>query len=214
MYYNPAKSTSIPELIQSVGRLCGRNKGKSHLHLHTTNKVATALWNGVHFTNEAINRAIASPLMNLAGEEMSFGDSIKSVPMLKKKMPVGRNLTNKIKVLKKDFNQVTKDDGGESLESYKYKVVAEPVDKIVDGDLEGDEIFICKDDLPPTNHELYDYAVNFLKKNKNTWIKKATIFTTQRNQNTTQHWAKYSKTEGKQGLFIRKKMNNWEMKYI
>ena len=131
MYYNPAASTSIPELIQSVGRLCGRNKGKSHLHLHTTKKVATALWNGVHFTNEAINRAIASPLMNLAGEEMSFGDSIKSVPMLKKKMPVGRNLTNKVNVLKRDFNQVSKDDGGESLDSYKYKFVEEQVDKPV-----------------------------------------------------------------------------------
>ena len=220
MYYNPSTSTSIPELIQSVGRLCGRNKGKSHLHLHTTNKVATVLWNGVHFTNEAINRAIASPLMNLAGEEMSFGDSIKSVPMLKKKMPVGRNLTNKIKVSKRDFNQVSNDDGGESLESYKYKVVKEHVEteqvvKVVHSNLDGEEIFICKDDLPNTQHEIYyDYAVNILKKNKNTWVKKSTIFTTQLIQNRTQHWAKYSKTEGKQGLFIRKNMNNWEMKYV
>jgi len=52
----------------------------------------------VHFTNEAINRAIASPLMNLAGEEMSFGDSIKSVPMLKAKMPVGREVLPLINV--------------------------------------------------------------------------------------------------------------------
>jgi hypothetical protein len=43
--------------------------------------------------------------MNL-GEEMSFGDSIKSVPMLKTKMPVCRDLTSKIKVLKKDFTKI------------------------------------------------------------------------------------------------------------
>jgi hypothetical protein len=69
--------------------------------------------------------------MNLAGEEMSFGDSIKSVPMLTTKMPdIKRSLTNKVKVLKRDFKQVSKDDGGESVESYKYKVVEEPVAKV------------------------------------------------------------------------------------
>jgi hypothetical protein len=36
--------------------------------------------------------------MNLAGEEMSFGDSIKSVPMLKAKMPVGREVLPLINV--------------------------------------------------------------------------------------------------------------------
>jgi hypothetical protein len=130
MYYNPAAGTPIPEMIQSAGRLCGLNKGKSHLHLHVTRKVADALWNGLNFTNEVINRAIASPLMNL-GEEMSFGDSIKSVPMLKTKMPVKRNLTSiKGIVVRKDFKLVSKDDGGESVESYKYKLVEEPVAKV------------------------------------------------------------------------------------
>ena len=131
LYYNPAACTPIPEMIHSASRLCGLNKGKSHLHLHVTRKVADALWNGFNFTNEVIKRAIASPLMNLDGEEMSFGDSIKSVPMLKTKMPVGRDLTNKVKVLKRDFNQVSKDDGGESVDSYKYKLVEEPVAKVV-----------------------------------------------------------------------------------
>jgi len=230
MYYNPAASTSIPEMIQSVGRLCGRNKGKSHLHLHVTRKVADALWNGLNFTNEVINRAIASPLMNLAGEEMSFGDSIKSVPMLTTKMPdIKRSLTNKVKVNKRDYKLVSKDDGGESVESYKYKVVEEPVAKVpkvdtpvveeqvvkvVDGDLDCEEIFICKDDLPQTHHELYDHAVNILKKKKNTWVKKSDIFTISKTLNMTWHWTKYSKSEGKQGLFLRKKMNILEMKYV
>ena len=34
MYYLPSASTSIPDLIQSTGRLCGRNRGKGSLELH------------------------------------------------------------------------------------------------------------------------------------------------------------------------------------
>ena len=54
---------------------------------------------------------------------MNFGDSIKGIPMLNKKMPVGRTLTNKVKVLKREFNLVAKNDGGASLEAYKYELV-------------------------------------------------------------------------------------------
>jgi len=89
--------------------------------------VATALWNGLNFTNEVINRAIASPLLDAAGEEKSFADSIKNIPMLKTKLPEKRDLTNKVKVNKRDFNLVSKNDGGESLESYKFELVEEPV---------------------------------------------------------------------------------------
>ena len=125
MYYNPAATTSIPEMIQSAGRLCGRNRGKSHLHLYVTLKVADALYNGFHFTNEAVTRAIASPLLNDEGQEQNFADSIKSIPMLNKKMPLKRKLTNKVKVLNKEFNLVKKDDGGKNLDSYKYELVEE-----------------------------------------------------------------------------------------
>ena len=130
MYYNPAKSTPIPEMTHSAGRLCGLNMYKSHLRLHTPMFVATALWNGLNFTNEVINRAIASPLLDAAGEEKSFADSIKNIPMLKTKLPEKRDLTNKVKVNKRDFNLVSKNDGGESLESYKFELVEEPVAKV------------------------------------------------------------------------------------
>jgi hypothetical protein len=130
MYYNPAKSTPIPEMTHSAGRLCGLNMYKSHLRLHTPMFVATALWNGLNFTNEVINRAIASPLLDAAGEEKSFADSIKSIPMLKTKLPEKRDLTNKVKINKRDFNLVSKNDGGESLESYKFELVEEPVAKV------------------------------------------------------------------------------------
>ena len=40
-------------------------------------------------------------------------------------MPVKRKLTNKVKVLNKEFNLVKKDDGGKNLDSYKYELVKE-----------------------------------------------------------------------------------------
>jgi hypothetical protein len=167
MYYNPSASTSIPEMIQSVGRLCGLNKGKSHLHLHVTHKVAEALWNGFNFTNEVINRAIASPLMNL-DEEMSFGDSIKSVPMLTTKMPdIKRSLTNKVKVNKRDYKLVSKDDGGESVESYKYKVVEEPVTKVPKVDTPDDKVDAT---FSPSLPRLGETNMNCLKRNLKEYV--------------------------------------------
>ena len=122
MYYNPSKSTPIPEMIQSAGRLCGRNRGKApNLILHTTKKVSEALYNGFHFTNEAIMRAIASPLMLENGFEANFKESICSVPMNNKKAPKARKLTSKVKSNKSDFNIVRKEDGGFSVDEYKYK---------------------------------------------------------------------------------------------
>ena len=128
MYYNPAKTTPIPDMIQSAGRLCGRNRGKApNLILHTTKKVSEALYNGFHFTNEAIERAIAGPLMLENGDEASFKESLCSIPMNKKKVPTSRKLTSKVKTCKSDFNIVIKEDGGHSLDNYKYKNFIEEV---------------------------------------------------------------------------------------
>lgn len=127
MYYIPARNTPIHEIIQSAGRLCGRNRSMSHLHLHTPMKVAEALYNGFHFMDEVIARAIAQPLME-ATEELSFSKSILAVRMNKRKMPVGRELTGKVKVRKTDFNltrSVTDVDGGRDIVTYKYKTVDE-----------------------------------------------------------------------------------------
>ena len=103
---------------------------------------------------------------------------------------------------------MTASDDDEETNSFIPNKIAD------DGNLNEEEIFICKYDLPQTHHELYDHAVNILKKKKNTWVKKSSIFTTQMLQNRTQHWMNYSKSEGTQGLFLRKKTNNWEMKYV
>ena len=120
MYYVPAASTPIPEMIQSCGRLCGKNKGKSHLDLHTTKETADAIYSGFHFTNEVINRAIASPFYRGDMEE-SFAESVKAVKMNKKKMPIKRSMTTKVKVIKRDWALVSGNDGGMPLDKYKYK---------------------------------------------------------------------------------------------
>ena len=121
MYYNPAASTPISEQIQNVGRLTGRNKGKSHLHLHCTNKVANALFYGYHFCNEIIDRAKEKPLLD-DGNEVQFSESVKSIQMNKKKFPVGRKLCTKAEINRGDFNLVNNDDGGKNIEEYKYKI--------------------------------------------------------------------------------------------
>ena len=120
MYYTPSKTTAIPEMIHGAGRLCGRNKNGSHLHLYVTEKVAQALFSGYNFTNEIIARALAAPLREM-DEECSFAKSLKSVMMNKRKMPIGRDITTKVKVLKKDFNLTSRvNDGGKDIKEYKY----------------------------------------------------------------------------------------------
>jgi hypothetical protein len=149
MYYNPAASTPISEQIQNVGRLTGRNKGKSHLHLHCTKKVANALFYGYHFCNEIIDRAKETPLLN-NGVEVQFSESVKSIQMNKKKFPIGRKLCAKAEIIKSDFNLVNNDDGGKNIEEYKYRIdiieINEQIGKLkktetkIDGEIDGVKI--------------------------------------------------------------------------
>ena len=121
MYYVPAISTPVPELIQSTGRLCGRNKGKSHLILNCTLKVAQALYNGLNFTYESLYRAVDSTSKD---SKETLKESMMKIPMERKKLPVGRNLTTKVKVNKNEFNLVKENDGGfEFDEAYKFNRV-------------------------------------------------------------------------------------------
>jgi hypothetical protein len=117
MYYNPAKKTSIPTMWQETGRLTGRNKGKSHLHLHCTKKVAHALYNGFNFTNEAVARGVQNPLL-IDEEEQTLFKTMKSVTMTNAKFPKNRPITCKASVKKRDFNLVKGYDGGIGLEKY------------------------------------------------------------------------------------------------
>jgi hypothetical protein len=129
MYYLPAANTPVPEIIQSVGRLFGRNRGKGPLRLHAPLNVIDALFKGFNFTNEVIDRAIASPLIE-NGEEKSFAESLKSIPMNKDKVPpASRKLVTKANVKKSDFNLVKGKDGGLPMTKYQYKT--EEVEEII-----------------------------------------------------------------------------------
>ena len=159
MYYNPSKSTPIPEMIQSCGRLCGRNKGKSHLYLHCTKLVADALYKGFFFTNEIIERAIKNPLIH-ENEEVSFSKSIKEVSMNNQKFPKGRNITCKIIIKKKDFNLVKNVDNGYNLEAYKYTNEDEECDEELNQDI-SDEI---KSSLKEIGNEEFKRLISMFKK--------------------------------------------------
>jgi hypothetical protein len=142
MYYNPASKTSIPTMWQETGRLTGRNKGKSHLHLHCTKRVADSLYNGINFTNEAITRGIENPFF-LKGEEQTLFESIKNVTMLNKKFPKYRNIVTKAPVKRKDFKLVRKNDGGKSLENYKYNT--DELDEFEDCEADAEEKEVIDD---------------------------------------------------------------------
>ena len=165
MYYNASKTASIPDMIQSCGRLCGRNRGKSHLYLHVTKRVADALYDGFNFTSEIVTRAIASPLIE-DGEEVNFSKSMLSVAMNNKKYPIGRKLVSKVDVKKNNFNLVKTDDGGKKLEEYNYKLFKE---KEKDGESK-EEIGKDKDDDEIDDVKLK--KLNNAYKNKNGKLRK------------------------------------------
>ena len=157
MYYNPAASTPISEQVQNVGRLTGRNKNKAHLQLHCTEKVARALFYGYHFCNEVIERARENPIIE-DGNEKQFIESVKSVKMLKNKYPVGRKLCSKAEINKHDFNLVKINDGGKSIDEYKYKIVVE-------------ELIVQKEKLKKTETKI-DGEIDGVKiRNLERWLK-------------------------------------------
>lgn len=225
MYYNPSKSTPIPEMIQSAGRLCGLNRGKApNLLLHTTKKVSEALYEGFHFTNEVISRAIASPLME-SGKEVSFKNSILSVPMNNKKFPKGRNMTSKVKVKKSEFNLVKKDDGGVDIEEYKYTEFNE---KKKNNTKVGNCKLIIMENLGNISKEYYEKIVKYLKENKNKWFTKSECISnisTDKNESNiimSTTWVWHSKdnvlynknvNEKCKGLLFKIESNTWYIRY-
>lgn len=134
MYYNPAKSTSVPTMIQETGRLSGRNKNKAHLHLHCTIRVSEALYKGLRFTTEVINRSIYKPLI-IEGEEQGLFKSILSQKMTNKKFPKYRKIVHNKKVKRCDFNLVKGYDGGLKIEEYNVPLYKGKIEnKVQDND--------------------------------------------------------------------------------
>lgn len=143
MYYIPSESATIPEMIQSAGRLCGNNRGKGHLHLHTAENVATQLYNGYHFTDELIEEAMIQPVIEAKEqeEEMSIGKKMLATDMEMAKFPKGRKMTNKSQVKKSDFSlKKGTVEGRKAIEEYDFKKV-EPEEEV-----NSDEDYIPEED--------------------------------------------------------------------
>lgn len=236
MYYNAAKSTPIPEMLQSCGRLCGRNKGKSHLHLHVTKRVADALYNGFHFTNEIVLRAIGTPAME--GEnELSMASSLKSTAMNKEKYPVGRKLTSKADIKKSEFNLVKGNDGGKKLDEYTYKEKDDIEEEEYESDIESDcETnyeseeedcrLVIKSKLANVSKGYYERIIKELLKYKGKWITKSkclkNITTSEKEasiiNNTSWIWhsnnSKYKNVdENCKGLIFKNENSKWYIRY-
>lgn len=167
MYYTPAISTTIPEMIQSSGRLTGINAGKSHLCLYMTEKTANQLRHGLKFTYEIITRAIE----NVQNHEKSLSDSILSVPIKKDKLPKYRCLTTKVKVKKRNFNLVKKgNDGGWDISEYGY--CNDNNDNIM-----FDILHVKEDILPTSTKIVYDNTISVIIELVGTgkWIRRGDI---------------------------------------
>lgn len=123
MYYIPCESTSIPELIQAAGRLCGRNKnGSITLILHSTAKVIKNLYKGSKLLEELISRSIE---MNIANRPLS--QIIPTIPINKQKIPVGNHklVSEKAKLLKTKLAYTKENDEGWTLDEYSHKTFAQ-----------------------------------------------------------------------------------------
>ena len=78
--------------------------------------------------------------------------------MLKNKYPVGRKLCSKAEINKHDFNLVKINDGGKSIDEYKYKIVVE-------------ELIVQKEKLKKTETKI-DGEIDGVKiRNLERWLK-------------------------------------------
>ena len=121
LYLTPSPTMSIPNLIQSMGRLCGRNKGKAILELHATAEVVDCLHRGLLCERELLERAVATPVFQ-DGEEQPLASSIKAIPINISKVPYNkRSLTKGRENTKSLLNLIKGEDGGFALEDYLLK---------------------------------------------------------------------------------------------
>ena len=112
MYFTPSATMSIPNLIQAMGRLCGRNRGKAMLELHATTDVWDCLHRGLLSEDELLTRATQFPSLSLA-------DSIRNIPINRCKIPPARrSLTKGKDNVRNTLNLVSGEDGGLEFKDY------------------------------------------------------------------------------------------------
>lgn len=118
MYFTPSPTMNIPNLIQAMGRLCGRNLGKASLELWATAEVWDCLHRGLLCEEELLTRAVGKPLI-VDGEEQPLFDSLRTIPINRAKIPLARrSLTKGKDNTRSTLRLVSGNDGGRDLKDY------------------------------------------------------------------------------------------------
>ena len=118
MYFTPSATMNIPNLIQAMGRLCGRNMGKAPLELWATAEVWDCLHRGLLCEEELLTRAVGKPLI-VDGKEQPLAESVRSIPINRAKIPLARrSLTKGTDNVRNTLYLVSGEDGGLALKDY------------------------------------------------------------------------------------------------
>jgi hypothetical protein len=118
MYFTPSPTMNIPNLIQAMGRLCGRNLGKAPLELWATAEVWDCLHRGLLSEEELLTRAVAGPLL-VNNIEQPLAESVRAIPINRTKIPLARrSLTKGKDNTRQTLRLVSGDDGGRDLKDY------------------------------------------------------------------------------------------------
>jgi hypothetical protein len=120
MYYVPSASTTMPTMMQAIGRLCGRNKGKATLKLYMPEKIMVKILRGMSFYKELVERVNSDCIIDTMGHETKMCVALENIPIRKSKVS-SIKLTNKVKSPKIKVVKDTEDDGGWSFEKYNDK---------------------------------------------------------------------------------------------
>ena len=118
MYFTPSPTMNIPNLIQAMGRLCGRNLGKAPLELWATAEVWDCLHRGLLCEEELLTRAVGTPLI-LDGKEQPLSESVRAIPINRAKIPLARrSLTKGTDNVRNTLRLVSGEDSGRDLKDY------------------------------------------------------------------------------------------------
>jgi len=118
MYFTPSPTMNIPNLIQAMGRLCGRNLGKAPLELWATSEVWDCLHRGLLCEEELLTRAVGKPMVE-DGTAQPLAESVRAVPINRAKITLARrSLTKGKDNTRKTLRLVSGDDGGRDLKDY------------------------------------------------------------------------------------------------
>jgi hypothetical protein len=122
MYYIPSTSVTMPILLQAIGRLCGRNKGKSGLRLYAPKKILEYILGGLSLYREMVDRVDSDIVVETLGHDAKMSQALENIPVKKYKVSKFK-LTTKVKPPKINTVENHEDDHGWSEDKYKYKIV-------------------------------------------------------------------------------------------